>query len=113
MNYPEGLMYNPVGRFGLVYETEEVEYYIEHRSSIPEKHDGRGLNFIGLDIKTPKWKEHWNAFLGLSYHNAEFDCKTYCKDLDEVNLRYGVRYKQIFVEGLNDDKFSLGVEWRF
>ena len=100
---------NPIAFFGVVYETKYFEPYIEHLSSVPTD-DGYGLNLLG--INTVKRFKDWKFYIGAAVHDTAFDTKKYGDDFSTVTVRYGVRYKYLFVEQI-ENRLHGGVRIAF
>ena len=92
---------SPLGYFGVEYVVDNGEFYVEHISSIPNRHD-YGLNLVGYNYVYRVDKDV-KLYGGMAIHDGKIDDKdNYGGEVSDLMVRFGARYKWMFVEKLSN-----------
>lgn len=104
---------SPLGFFGVEIRDKKVGVYVEHISSIPNRHD-YGLNLVGANVYHKV--ENVELYGGFAIHNEQFDCggkvDCYGRDFNDVVVRVGAEYNLFYTE-IIDGKVFGGVKIKF
>lgn len=97
---------SPLGIFGVRYETEYLEPYYRHISSIPQVDETQGINEIGLNAKY-RYK-FLEPYIGMTYTDSKMTSRYYTKQLGHKAYVSGLRvlYKigEPYIEYRKSDK---------
>jgi hypothetical protein len=98
-------------RFGVEYTLPHSEVYIEHNtvlsSNVPV-----GANIIGANAMSPKWNE-FCAYAGGFWIPRKYNSEYYESQNKNYGVRYGIMYKNIYIERYNNMETVAGLKVRF
>ena len=122
MEKVETIADNPIGLFGIRYEDKYYDVFYKHISSIPQSgNENKGINLFGIQGKYSY--KFADVYLGLAYHNEDFDGEFYSEQFTKYVYKSGLRFNygstRLFVEYIRSSEtrkarlFMYGVEVLF